>query len=253
MAIILGMMTKKGGAGKSTLTKLLASAVVFSGHKCLVIDLDPNEDILTWWTSATEQGNHDDRLTVRATLNSEDLFELVDEHDEKVEFILIDTKGEGADWADHLASVSDRLIVPCLNSRSDAERTRETLQWYSDLKTRVDDPASVPPLHVVLTRMPTSLLSYDGRGTPKGMTGNDMARYKAMVQEFRPLKSIVPERSQYRDMDERGLLGTLLDQARNGEWKDKGQALHYESALAHATDLMNCILTGETMETVDGA
>ena len=83
MAIVLGMMTKKGGAGKSTLTKLLASAVVFSGHKCLVIDLDPNEDILTWWTSATEQGNHDDRLTVRATLNSEDLFELVDEHDEK--------------------------------------------------------------------------------------------------------------------------------------------------------------------------
>lgn len=253
MAIVLGLMSKKGGAGKSTLTKLLASAVVFSNRRCLVIDLDPNEDILGWWTRTNEQGNRDDRLAVRATVDADDLFELVEQHDDKVDFILVDTKGEGADWADNLASVADVLLVPCLNSKSDALRTRETLQWYADLKDRVEDQASVPPLHVVMTRMPTSLLSYDGNTTPKGMTANDLARFKELVKEFRPLRSIVPERSQYRDMDERGLLGTLLDQARNGGWQEKGQALHYESALAHATDLMNSILRGDKMETFNGS
>lgn len=253
MAIVLGLMTKKGGAGKSTLTKLLASAVVFSNRKVLVIDLDPAEDILSWWTDVQEQGNHDDRLIVRSTIDPDEMFELVEKHENDVDFILIDTKGEGADWADDLAGVSDRIIVPCMLSQSDRRRTRETLSWYEDLKKRVADPSKVPLLHVVMTRLPPSMVTYDGTGAAKGMNTHDLARYHEMVREFSPLKSIMPERTQYRDMDQLGLLGTLLHKARNGEWNEKGQAIHYESALAHATDLMNCILKGEKMEYADGS
>lgn len=49
MAIVLGIMSSKGGAGKSTITKLLASAFAFTKNRCLIIDLDPNKDIVNWW------------------------------------------------------------------------------------------------------------------------------------------------------------------------------------------------------------
>lgn len=254
MAIVIGMMNKKGGAGKSTITKLLASAIVHSGHSCLIIDLDPNRDILRWWETATEQGNHDPRLTVRATLAADDLFDIVGQHDDRVRFILIDTKGEGESWAEDLASVVDRLVVPCMNAKSDRDRTRETLAWHRDLLERAEDPAQVPPLHVVLTRVPRGLVRYrPGAPKPEGMTARDLARHNEIVREFRPLATMVPERSQYGEMDEQGLLGNLMEKARAGDWKDKGQALHYESALAHAIDLMNNILDGRRMEDRDAA
>ena len=72
MAIVIGLMNRKGGAGKSTLTKLLASAVAHSKKKCLVIDLDPAEDILKWWTRAESKGHYDEKIMVRSTVVAED-------------------------------------------------------------------------------------------------------------------------------------------------------------------------------------
>ncbi|RJL05477.1 ParA family protein [Paracoccus aestuarii] len=250
-AIVLGMMTKKGGAGKSMLTKLLASAAVYSGKKVMVIDLDPEEDIASWWRAVTEKGNAHPDLAIRATREVTDLYDIIEANEEKYDFILIDTKGEGSEAADHLASVSDRILVPCLCADSDVRRTRETVQWYEGLKSRVDDPAQIPPLFVVLSRMPPQMLKYDGTGKPAGVVVHDFERFEAMLNEFNPLKAMVPDRTQYRDMDSRGLLGTLLDQAREGDALMRGQIPHYENALAHALNLMNSILKGQRMRSTN--
>lgn len=99
MAIVLGMMSSKGGVGKSTITKLLASAFAFTANRCLIIDLDPNRDIVKWWSTANEIGNADANIIVRAATESQELFDLVDQYEDAVNFILIDTKGEASSWA----------------------------------------------------------------------------------------------------------------------------------------------------------
>jgi len=45
---VLTMATAKGGTGKSTLAAGLAVAAVQSGEKVYLIDLDPQESLLTW-------------------------------------------------------------------------------------------------------------------------------------------------------------------------------------------------------------
>lgn len=77
MATVLGMISRKGGAGKSTITKLLASAFAFTDHKCLIIDLDPSKDIVNWWVTANETGYADKNIIVRAPTDADDLFDLV--------------------------------------------------------------------------------------------------------------------------------------------------------------------------------
>ena len=254
MAIVIGLMNRKGGAGKSTLTKLLASAVAHSKKKCLVIDLDPAEDILKWWTRAESKGHYDEKIMVRSTVVAEDLYDIVAKHDDAVDFIIIDTKGEGAEWADDLAGVVDRIVVPCTNANPDRDRTRETIAWYDDLKKRVASPDQLPPLQVVLTRVPPVMVRHKrDMPKPKEITGRDFERHYEIVSEFNPLVTMVPERPQYREMDEQGLLGGIMERCRNGQWSDKGQALHYESALAHAIDLMNNIIEGSKMEQTHGA
>ncbi len=255
MAIVIGMMSRKGGAGKSTMTKLLASALVYADRKVLIIDLDPAADIPDWWSRAVAHGNHDPRVSVRATTDSEELYRLVNTFDDKVDFIIIDTKGEGHDWADDLASVADRLIVPCMLSASDYKRTRETLAWHADLISRAENGADdVPPINVVLTRMPPSLLNWtDEKDTSKGVSSISLQHFQEVVKEFKPLKILVPDRQQYLDMDQMGLLGTILNKARAGDTSERGRVPAYASALAHASELLNTILRGETMEVYNGA
>lgn len=255
MAIVLGMMSSKGGAGKSTITKLLASAFAFTGNRCLIIDLDPNRDIVKWWSTANETGNADANIIVRAATESQELFDLVDQYEDAVNFILIDTKGEASSWAVDLASVSDVLVVPCMNAKGDRERTQEMIAWYEDLKSRAENGDRIPPLHVVLSRVKPNLLSHV-RGTPKpkDLATREFERHYEIIDQFNPLVTMVPEKTQYREMDETGPLGVVLTKYReSNETSERLKAYHFEAALAHAINLVNNIFDNRRMGTSDAA
>lgn len=255
MAIVLGIMSSKGGAGKSTITKLLASAFAFTENKCLIIDLDPNKDIVNWWSTATQTGYVDDNIVVRPATNGNDLFDLVDRYESDVNFILIDTKGEASSWAVDLASVSDVLIVPCMNAKGDRERTQETIDWYEDLKSRAENPERIPPLHVVLSRVKPNLLTHvRGTSKPKDLANREFERHYEIIDQFNPLATMVAEKSQYREMDELGPLGVILERYReSGDPNEKLKAHHFEVALAHAITLVNNIFDQRKMEASDAA
>ena len=255
MAIVLGLMSKKGGAGKSTIVKLLSSAVTHAGHKCLVIDLDPNKDILTWWAVSKTNDLAEDNLIVRTVSPDRDLFDLIDEYDDKVKFIIIDTKGEGVDFGVDLASVADALIIPCLNAKADRDRTLETINWHKDLKARAEDPSRIPPLHVVMSRVNPKLLTHV-KGTPKpdGVGVRELERHYEIIEQLRPLDIMVPEKPIYQEIEERGALGMIIK-----EHKDKNDASskmklrHFEAAMALAILLGNCIFEERKMSVTNGS
>lgn len=248
----IGMLTRKGGAGKSTLTKLMASVLIENNRKVLVIDLDPNKDILNWWQKAEALGNYDERLMVRATTDPDELYHLVDQYTGEMDAIIIDTKGEGQDWADDLASVSDRLVIPCMLGDGDIDRTRETLEWHAGLKTRVANPSAVPPAYVILTRMPPSFLKWkEGMERPKDVSDMTLDAIVSATREFKPLRAILPERNQYLDMGRAGPLGVLLRKHLNGTPKERGLVPAYSSALAHASELVNRLIENDTMDSFD--
>ena len=255
MATVLGMISRKGGAGKSTITKLLASAFAFTDHKCLIIDLDPSKDIVNWWVTANETGYADKNISVRAPTDADDLFDLVSRYEDEVEFIIIDTKGEGSSWAVDLASVSDVLIVPCMNAKGDRERTKETLEWHQDLKRRAENPDSIPPLRIVLSRVKPNLLTHvRGNPKPKDLAAREFERHYEIIDQFNPLATMVPEKTQYREMDELGPLGAVLTKCRDSEDKnEKLKAFHFEAALAHAITLVNNIFDDRRMGDIHGA
>lgn len=255
MAIVLGLMSKKGGAGKSTIVKLLSSAVTHAGHKCLVIDLDPNKDILTWWALSKTNDLAEDNLIVRTVSPDRDLFDLIDEYDDKVKFIIIDTKGEGVDFGVDLASVADALIIPCLNAKADRDRTLETINWHKDLKARAEDTSRIPPLHVVMSRVNPKLLTHV-KGTPKpdGVGVRELDRHYEIIEQLRPLDIMVPEKPIYQEIEERGALGMIIK-----EHKDKTDASskmklrHFEAAMALAILLGNCIFEERKMSVTNGS
>ena len=74
--------------------------------------------------------------------------------DGKTDFIIIDTLGAGGAWADDIAEASDALVIPMMLSADDMEITKDTYNWYVELKDRTEDPENLPSLSVVLSAVP---------------------------------------------------------------------------------------------------
>ncbi|MEP4845481.1 ParA family protein, partial [Roseibium sp.] len=45
---VIAIITRKGGAGKTTLTRALISAAMAQGKRCLVFDADPQQALARW-------------------------------------------------------------------------------------------------------------------------------------------------------------------------------------------------------------
>src|SRR5262249_62171060 len=50
---VITLASRKGGAGKSTLTAHLAACAQGAGHRCLIIDADPQGSLTLWHSLRT--------------------------------------------------------------------------------------------------------------------------------------------------------------------------------------------------------
>ena len=225
---VIAVISRKGGCGKSTLVRGLASAAVARGERVTMFDTDSSESIVGWMNVAKELGNWNDRAEVIHTYDPEEITSRLDAiyaeppHDH---LILIDTFGGGADPAaqDLLADLSDLIVSPCMLSSEDLEETRETALWYARLKHRVSDPATLPPYRVIASRVPAVLRE------------PDKAVLQTLAQTLPLLDQFVANRSVYSRMGS-GLLGPVRDNLLN-----RGVASHVQDGLDEMTEALDAL------------
>ena len=100
---VIAVISRKGGCGKSTLVRGLASAAVARGERVTMFDTDSSESIVGWMNVAKELGNWNDRAEVIHTYDPEEITSRLDAiyaeppHDH---LILIDTFGGSSEALD---------------------------------------------------------------------------------------------------------------------------------------------------------
>lgn len=150
---VITIMTRKGGAGKTMLTRALASAALAQGKRCLVLDADPQRALFRW---AEKLNISLPNFSIEKLNSANDFEERVDAAWEEgtTDYIFVDTLGAAGAWADDLAALSNTLVVPMMLSNDDMEITTDTYNWYRRLRERTDDPENLPSFHVVLSAVP---------------------------------------------------------------------------------------------------
>ncbi|MCA9329491.1 ParA family protein [Candidatus Saccharibacteria bacterium] len=138
--MIISLINKKGGAGKTTSAAYIASCLVESGAKVRCLDLDPDASLTKWSSTGT--------LTFPVEpSNSEDLEKnLVNDTDD---FIVVDTQPGDDAVIYRVASFSDEIIVPLAATGLDLGRLPSTLRILADVE-RMRNKALVS---VLLTRV----------------------------------------------------------------------------------------------------
>jgi chromosome partitioning protein len=154
------VMNRKGGSGKSTLCRALASAAASRGETVTIFDTDASKSCLKWMQAGQEAGNWSPLVEVIHTLDAHRVVEAIDqiyEQPDQEHLILIDTFGGGSEAQDVLAVAAHRIICPMMLSRGDLSETLETASWYLKLRGRVDNPDELAGFSVVFSRVQVRL------------------------------------------------------------------------------------------------
>lgn len=203
---IIAVMNKKGGCGKSTLVRGLASAAIDRGERVTIFDTDSNQGIAEWMNEARRQGYWHDRIDVVGTLSAEKVLEDIQtlyEGEDEDHLILIDTFGGGSEAHDEMAMTAHLIVSPCRLSSQDVRDTTATGIWHEKLKSRVDDPSHVPPFRVV------------GSHVGKSISESAKTQIAIMFETLPTLEDFVLNRACYERMNDTGLLGVIRDKHPN--------------------------------------
>jgi len=116
----ISVANPKGGAGKTTLTFVLACELARSGASVAVIDADPNAIIAGWGRKREEQGRGTPFEIIAGPKESE-LVRLVDQHTASHDFVLIDLEGTASRMTSRALARSHLVLIPFNLSPIDAE------------------------------------------------------------------------------------------------------------------------------------
>lgn len=227
---VITVMTRKGGAGKTTLTRALVSAAMSQGKKCIVYDSDPQQALARW---ARKLEIEDQLFSIEHLTVAEELAIKTDEVWEEgtTDFVFVDTIGAAGAWADHLAAASDALVIPMMLSDDDMEITKDTFNWYVGLKDRTDDPEALPSFNVVLSSVP-----------PKQSVAETEVEERAL-KSFPVLQEYFMTRKQHKDASSYGFLHHIAEQRRASRYAlHRVHAKHFDEAVAEATAILKEIV-----------
>lgn len=199
---VIAVMSRKGGSGKTTLSKILASAAKAAGHSVLMVDVDPSRNLEGWRNRAAEAGAEMSGLDVQVPDDVEGISELLDAaYDRRShDLAIVDTAGVGMGASERIAILADVVLVPSRLSETDLDTTLQTLSWFEGLRERTDDPSLLPELRVVVNGL---------QAKPSKAEKRALA---AMVQRMPLAEVIVQHRQAYIDMDAEGPLGHIAEE-----------------------------------------
>ncbi len=140
---IITIATTKGGAGKTTLARLILGRSALSGLKTAALDADFNHTLTDWVTTAARSP-----ITVRHELDETKIVPLVSELHEAHDVVVIDTAGAASQATIFAFGCADLVLVPVAPSSADIV---EAIKTVNLIKSAAQMMRKEIPTRVVLT------------------------------------------------------------------------------------------------------
>lgn len=182
MTVVVAFVSRKGGVGKSTFARALATVAARRGLTTTLADLDPDQRTSSQWQRLREKNKVFPPLTVEAYPNVDSAIACAP----GVDLLIVDAPGNAPRATMEIASVAHLVVQP---SGSCFDDLQPAVELFYQLKA-----AGIPKsrLYIALSRM----LVPDEE---------EAARAYIEVTDFNLLPGVVIERAHYREAHNCGL------------------------------------------------
>lgn len=108
MTYIVGMVSQKGGVGKSTLARMMARELVAGGFLTKIADLDTQQQTCTNWAGRRAENGITPEVQVQSFASVKSAIEDADRFDA----LILDGKPNASDQTIEIAKASDLVVIP---------------------------------------------------------------------------------------------------------------------------------------------
>lgn len=108
MTYIIGMVSQKGGVGKSTLARMMAREFVQGGMTTKIADLDTQQQTCTNWAGRRAENAIEPEIQVQSFAAVKTALEEASRFD----VLILDGKPNASDQTYEIASASDLVVIP---------------------------------------------------------------------------------------------------------------------------------------------
>lgn len=193
MTIVFGTMSSKGGAGKSTIAKVIAGEYALRDQKVLLIDSDPSLNLEAWWMQSGEKGMQPENMEFVSALQTNTLDDIMRRKSE-YGAIIIDTAGRASVILTNILDYVDVVLTPVQPAKREIDAMDKAVRIVDDYN--VEKGKAVKHL-VVRTRMTMiNQNSNEGRFIPKYFEIMEQDGFKSKL-----LQTSLLERGVYREVE----------------------------------------------------
>ncbi len=191
--------SSKGGAGKSTLTLVLAQALDALGASVTVIDADPNRPLVRW-----RGGKSASTLEVVGDVTESNIIKVIREHSATRQFVLVDLEGTANRLVSRAVTQADLVLIPLQASALDSNEASRAVGLVREEEETLE--GRVIPYRIIMTRT-----------NPLITTKIESGIYQALADaKVNLMKTRLHERQAYKAIFVRRLTLSELDQSING-------------------------------------
>ena len=187
--------SSKGGAGKSTLTLVLAQALDAMGATVTVIDADPNKPLVRW-----RGGRSSSVVDVVGDVTESNIIKLIREHSAQRQFVLVDLEGTANRLVSRAITQADLVLIPLQASALDSNEASRAVGLIQEEEETLK--GRVIPYRIIMTRTNPLITTKIEAGIYQALANAKIALMKTRLHERQAYKAIFVRRVTLAELDQ---------------------------------------------------
>ena len=186
--------SSKGGAGKSTLTLVLAQALDAMGGSVTVVDADPNRPLMRWRGGKSASG-----VEVVGDVTESSIIKVIREYSSTKQFVLVDLEGTANRLVSRAVTQADLVLIPLQASALDSNEASRAVGLIHEEEEALEGRKI--PYRIIMTRTNPLITTKIEAGIYRALADADIALMKTRLHERQAYKAIFVRRQSLAELD----------------------------------------------------
>ena len=191
--------SSKGGAGKSTLTLVLAQALDSMSASVTIVDADPNRPLVRWRAGASSS-----TVQIVGDVTESNIIKVIREQSATRQFVLVDLEGTANRLVSRAITQADLVLIPLQASALDSNEASRAVGLIQEEEEALG--GRTIPFRIIMTRT-----------NPQITTKIEAGIYRSLAQAGIPLMNVrLHERQAYKAIFVQRMALSELGESVNG-------------------------------------